>query len=130
MKTKGRPRKKKIIQQQPRIESFSPANQPGRLDEVILTLEEYDALRLHDHLTQEQKNSAKMMGISQQSFSRLLRSARKKVSDAIVNAKVIKIEGGDFISKRSMTIAEKIRKTFFRGEHKLVTKAGRDVKYY
>ena len=91
---------------------------------MILAIEEYEAIRLHDHLMLEQKDSAKMMGISQQSFSRLVRKARKKVSDAIVNAKVIKIEGGNFINKRSMTIAKKLKQTFLKGDRKVVTKAG------
>ncbi len=124
MKLKGRPKKKKIIQQHPSIEAFSPNNRPGSLDEVTLALEEYEAIRLHDHLMLGQKDSAKLMGISQQSFSRIVRSARKKIADAIVNAKIIRIEGGNVINRRSMNIAEKIKQTFFKGEHKFVAKAG------
>ena len=58
----------------------------------------------------QQKKASEMMGISQQSFSRIVREARKKLSDAIVNAKIIKIEGGNFINKRSHDLANKIKR--------------------
>jgi len=109
MQNKGRPRKKKVIHQQPRIDHFSPRGRPGRPDESVITLEEYESLRLHDYLGMRQQHAAEMMHISQQSFSRIVREARKKVSDALVNAKIIRIEGGDFINKQSMDIATKLR---------------------
>ncbi|MFC1548645.1 DUF134 domain-containing protein [Candidatus Omnitrophota bacterium] len=107
---KGRPRKKKIVREQPRIDHFSPRGRPGRPDEAIVTMEEYEAMRLSDYMGMQQKKAASMMGISQQSFSRIVRLARKKVSDAIVNAKIIRIEGGDFISKQSMDLASKLKR--------------------
>ena len=110
MLRKGRPKKKKIIHQQPSIDHFSPRGRPGRPDESIVAMEEYEALRLHDYLGMQQKEAAQMMGISQQSFSRVVREARKKVSGAIVNAKIIRIEGGDYINKRSVELANKLKK--------------------
>ena len=107
---KGRPRKKKVVHEQPRIDHFSPRGRPGRPDEVIMPLEEYEAMRLADHLNMAQKQAAKLMEISQQSFSRIIRNARKKLSDAIVNAKIIRIEGGDFVNKRSLEIAAKLKR--------------------
>lgn len=110
MKPKGRPKKKKIIQQGPRIDHFSPRGRPGRPDETTVTLEEYEAIRLYDYQGMEQKSAAAMMGISQQSFSRLVREARKKIADALVNAKIIRIEGGNFVNKRSIDIANKLKR--------------------
>ena len=107
---KGRPRKKKIVQQQPLIDHFSPRGRPGRPDETTVAMEEYESIRLHDYLGMQQKEAAQMMGISQQSFSRIVREARKKVSGAIVNAKIIRIDGGDFINKRAMDIADKLKR--------------------
>lgn len=109
MLRKGRPKKKKIIQQQPSIDHFSPRGRPGRPDEAVVAMEEYEALRLHDYLGMQQAEAAKMMGISQQSFSRVVREARRKVSGAIVNAKIIRIEGGDYINKRSMDLTDKLK---------------------
>ena len=110
MTQKGRPRKKKIVHEQPRIDHFSPRGRPGRPDEAIVAMEEYEAIRLHDHLGMQQKEAANMMGISQQCFSRIVREARKKVSGALVNAKIIRIEGGEFINKRSMDLADKLKR--------------------
>ena len=115
MRSKGRPRKKKIVQEHPRIDHFSPRGRPGRPDEVAVAIEEYEAIRLHDYLGMDQKASAGMMGISQQSFSRIVREARKKVSDAIVNAKIIRIGGGDFISKRTMQLTDKLKNKTKKG---------------
>lgn len=106
----GRPRKKKIVQGQPRIDNFMPRGSAGELEEVVMPLEAYESLRLADHLNLSQKKAAEMMGISQQSFSRIVRGARSVVADAIVNAKVIKIEGGDFINKRSMDLMSKLKR--------------------
>ncbi|MBD3427312.1 MAG: DUF134 domain-containing protein [Candidatus Omnitrophica bacterium] len=110
IRLKGRPRKKKIIHDQPRIDHFSPRGRPGRPDETTITMEEYESIRLQDYLGMQQKKAAEMMGISQQSFSRIVRDARKKVSDALVNAKIIRIEGGDYVDKRSMEIAKKLKR--------------------
>jgi len=110
MNQRGRPRKKKVIHEQPRIDHFSPRGRPGRPDEVVVAMEEYEAIRLYDHLGMPQKEAALMMNISQQSFSRIVREARCKVADAIVNAKIMRIEGGSYINKRSLEIANKLRR--------------------
>jgi len=110
MSRKGRPRKLKIIQEQPRTDHFSPRGRPGRPDEIVVSLEEYEAMRLQDYQGMQQKQAALMMGISQQSFSRIVRDARRKVSDALVNAKIIRIEGGQIINKRSLDIANKLKR--------------------
>jgi uncharacterized protein len=76
---------------------FKPAGVPLRdLEEIIITFEEAESLRLKDVEELNQEECAKKMGISQPTFFRVLNSARKKVSDAIVNGKAIKIEGGNF----------------------------------
>jgi predicted DNA-binding protein (UPF0251 family) len=72
-------------------------------------LEEYETIRLYDHRGFDQRTAAGMMGISQQSFSLILRRARRKLSDALVNAKSVKISGGDFINKRSADVIKRIR---------------------
>jgi predicted DNA-binding protein (UPF0251 family) len=66
------------------------------LEEVILSVEEFEAVRLKDLEGLEQEQCAKKMNISQPTFHRLVLSARKKIADAIVNGKAIKIEGGNF----------------------------------
>jgi len=79
------------------ITYFKPAGIPLRsLEEIKITFEEAESLRLKDVEGLEQNECAKKMNISQPTFFRVLNSARKKVSDAIVNGKAIRIEGGNF----------------------------------
>ena len=66
------------------------------LEESILTIDEYEAVRLKDLLSLEQEEAAKRMNISRPTFQRLIVSARKKMADAIINGKAIKIEGGNY----------------------------------
>jgi len=68
---------------------------PAMDDEVVLTLDELEALRLKDLEGLSQTEAAKRMNISQPTFNRLLSSARKKVSGALVGGKAIRIEGGN-----------------------------------
>ncbi len=92
MKPRGRPKKIRKIQYQPRISQFSPRGKPGRPDEVVLTEDAFEAVRLCDHLELDQTQAAKTMGISQQTLSRVLKKARKVIADAIANGKIIKIQ--------------------------------------
>jgi len=88
---KGRPKKQRYILDQPRIKYFSPRGLPGRPEEVILTLDQWQASKLADYQGLNQKESAQIMRISQQTFSRILRQARRIVADALTNGKIIKI---------------------------------------
>jgi predicted DNA-binding protein (UPF0251 family) len=66
------------------------------LEESILTVDEFEAVRLKDLEGLDEVDAAKKMNISQPTFNRLLSSARKKIADAIVNGKAIKIFGGPY----------------------------------
>jgi predicted DNA-binding protein (UPF0251 family) len=66
------------------------------LQESVLSVEEFESVRLKDLEGLEQEECAKRMNISQPTFNRLVRGARKKIADAIVNGKAIKIEGGNY----------------------------------
>ena len=92
----GRPKKKRIIKEKPESFRFSPRGRRGKPDNVILSLEGFEAIRLADHLSKKHEEAASSMKISRQTFERVLKKARKTVSDAIVNGKVIKIWGGSY----------------------------------
>ncbi len=94
MKPKGRPKKTRIIKRDPKIVQFSPRGRPGRPDEIGLELDQLEALRLADYQGMNQEEGANSMGISRASFGRILREARKRVANAIVNGKIIRIFGG------------------------------------
>jgi uncharacterized protein len=97
MKPKGRPKKRRLVKDGPKIVQFSPRGRPGRPDEAELAMEEFEALRLADSLGQEQKKAAQAMHVSQQTFSRILKRARKVIADALVNGKILKIQGGHYL---------------------------------
>lgn len=92
-----RPRKWRCVSSMPLVNYFKPAGIPMRiLEEVCLSVDEAEALRLKDLEGLEQEEGAEKMGISRPTFQRVLVSARQKVTDALLNGKAIRIEGGNF----------------------------------
>ncbi len=76
----------------PSVTYYKPAGIPIRaLEEVELRMDEVEALRLCDLLGLKQDEAAEKMKISQPTFNRILSNARKKIADAIINGKAIKI---------------------------------------
>lgn len=81
----------------PSVTFFKPAGIPLKaLEEVQLTVEEIEAVRLKDLEGLEQEEAAEKMNISRPTFQRVLASARQKIADALLNGKAIRIEGGNF----------------------------------
>jgi predicted DNA-binding protein (UPF0251 family) len=79
----------------PAASIFKPVGIPVReLEEVVMTLDEFEAMRLAslDGLYQEQ--AAEQMNISRPTFSRIIESAHRKMADALVHGKALRIEGG------------------------------------
>ncbi len=95
MKT-GRPKKPRIIRKEPYIMLFSPRGRIGRPGTLDIKHEELEAIRLIDHVGLDQKESAKFMGVSQQTFSRVLKSGRRRLAEALVKGFIIRVSGGDF----------------------------------
>ena len=87
-----RPRLCRRIRFNPKITYFKPQGMPMRFLEVVeLTAEEVEALRLKNIKGLEQTEAAKKMKTSQSTFQRILASANKKVSQALIQGKAIKI---------------------------------------
>jgi predicted DNA-binding protein (UPF0251 family) len=92
-----RPRRIRRVFFEPRTDYFKPAGIPlMHLEDNIITRDELEAIRLIDYEKIEQGKAGKKMKISQPTLSRLLASARKKIADALINSKAIKIQGGVF----------------------------------
>jgi len=96
-----RPRKCRRVLCEPEVTYFKPAGVPLReLEELEITIDELEAIRLVDSEEKDQITASKNMGISQPTLHRLLISARKKIADALANGCAIKINGGNYyISK-------------------------------
>jgi len=92
-----RPRLFRRVSFEPNVTYFKPAGiRLIELEESTVTVDEFEAIRLKDFLGMEQEEAAKKMNISQPTFHRLVLAARKKIADALVNGKAIRIEGGNF----------------------------------
>lgn len=88
-----RPQKPRRVKFDPKAVYFKPRAIPlSMLDEVELGVDELEALRLCDYLGLEQEKAAKKMKISQSTLSRILISARKKIANALIEGKAIKIK--------------------------------------
>ena len=92
-----RPTKCRRVAFVPEVTYFKPAGIPLRvLEEVCLSVEEAEAIRLKDLEGMEQEQCAEKMNISRPTFQRVLVSARQKIAGALLNGKAIRIEGGNF----------------------------------
>jgi predicted DNA-binding protein (UPF0251 family) len=92
-----RPPKCRRVAFLPNATYFKPAGIPLRaLEEVRLSVEEAEAVRLKDMEGLEQEQGAERMNISRPTFQRVLASGRQKIADALLNGKAIRIEGGNF----------------------------------
>lgn len=88
-----RPRIRRRICGHPRANYFKPAGiRLVELEEITLELPEFEAIRLVDFENIGQIKAGEKMQISQPTLSRLLKSARKKLSEAIIKGKAIRIE--------------------------------------
>ncbi len=75
---------------------YKPRGIPlSALDEVVLELDEFEALRLADLEGMYQQQASEAMGVSRQTFARVVEVARRKVADALVHGKALRIEGLD-----------------------------------
>ncbi len=78
----------------PDVIYFKPQGIPLRmLEEIVLLPDELEALKLYEVDGLEQTKAAEKMKISQPTFARILDSAYKKVANALVKGKAIRIEG-------------------------------------
>jgi predicted DNA-binding protein (UPF0251 family) len=65
--------------------------------ERILKVEELESIRLKDYLRMNQAEAAKKMGVSQPTFHRIITEAHRKIAEAFVEGKAIRVEGGNYV---------------------------------
>jgi len=92
-----RPPKWRRVEFLPQVNYFKPAGIPLReIEEILLPVEELEAIRLKDLEGLEQEACAKRMRVSRPTFHRILTSARFKIAEALITGKAIRVEGGKF----------------------------------
>ena len=97
-----RPQKKRFVKFNPTATYFKPQGIPMyNLEEVNLTVDEIEAVRLCDFLENSHEEAGKSMNVSRPTFGRIVHSARKKIASALIFGKAIKVEGGIYKMKES-----------------------------
>ncbi|MCL2150596.1 MAG: DUF134 domain-containing protein [Dehalococcoidia bacterium] len=92
-----RPIKRRQISSLPEVSYYRPAGIPLKImEEVCLSVEEMEAVRLKDAEGLKQSQGAVRMGVSRPTFQRILAGARRKIAWALVGGRAIRIDGGDF----------------------------------
>jgi predicted DNA-binding protein (UPF0251 family) len=66
------------------------------LEEVRLTVDQREAIRLSDLLGMSHEDAGRRMGVSRATFGRIVQRARMAVADALINGKAINVEGGNY----------------------------------
>jgi len=88
-----RPRLRRRVRFSPQVDHFKPRGVPiSKLEIARLSLEEVEALRLKNIENLSQIECAREMNTSQSTFQRIINSAYKKISKAIIEGKAIEIE--------------------------------------
>lgn len=93
----ARPQKDRIVAFNPNVSYFKPRGIPLlELEEVGLTVDGREAIRLADLQGMSHEDAGKLMGVSRATFGRIVQRARQVVADALINGKAINIEGGNY----------------------------------
>ena len=91
-----RPRKCRKVCCLPKVSEFMPSG--GASDEacVVMTVDEYETIRLIDKENFSQEECGKYMHIARTTVQQIYDSARKKLAEVVVDGKMLRIEGGDY----------------------------------
>ncbi|OGS06949.1 MAG: hypothetical protein A2270_00750 [Elusimicrobia bacterium RIFOXYA12_FULL_51_18] len=88
-------RKCRKVHAKPACSCFGPDGKTAQAKgEILLKLDEFEALRLADAKGLYQEDAARKMGVSRQTFGNIINSARQKIADALVSGKSVQITGG------------------------------------
>jgi predicted DNA-binding protein (UPF0251 family) len=92
----ARPKCCRRISEQPACRVFKPAGVPfSILEEIVLSMDEFEAIRLADLEGLYQEQAAERMNVSRQTFGRIVEAARRKVAQALFDGLALRIEGGE-----------------------------------
>ena len=93
-----RPKQNRKISNPPLMQGFKPFGIPrNRLSAVSLLYDEYEAIRLLDYEGLNHDQAAERMNVSRPTLTRIYEQARKTIAQALVEGKMINIEGGNVL---------------------------------
>lgn len=92
-----RPRKCRRVRCLPEYDEFGPYNiDPNNLKEVVLSIDEFETIRLIDKFDLNQAECSSYMNVARTTVQQIYTSARKKIALALIEGAKLKIEGGDY----------------------------------
>jgi len=93
-----KPKKERHVVSPPPVSLYKPQGIPvNQLQQVVLHIDEYEAIRLVDYEGYDLAGAAENMKISRATCGRIVEEAHKKIAEAITTGKAILIEGGNFV---------------------------------
>lgn len=99
----ARPKNNRIVYEPPFYTEFKPAGMSSKsLEEVVLSLDEFEAIRLADLIGMSHEEAANEMEISRSTFSRLIVKSRKKIAEYFFQGKLLTIDGGNIHFRKNI----------------------------
>lgn len=106
-----RPKQERKIDSPPLMQGFKPFGIPrSALESVILQYDEYEAIRLLDYDGLNQEQASERMNVSRPTLTRIYENARRTIAKALIEGKMIMIEGGNVQFDRSWFRCRKCHK--------------------
>ena len=103
-----RPRKCRRVCSMPKYNEFTPTQAGGAGKEVVLTVDEYETIRLIDKENFSQEECSAYMNVARTTVQLIYAEARKKIAEALVNGSTLVIKAVIFIcvKKSQKPVAE------------------------
>ncbi len=93
----ARPRKRRRVCDMPTINRFGPLGRSsGKFPAIIMTIDEYESIRLIDYKGFTQEEAALQMNVARTTVQGIYAIARKKIAESLVNGRTLQIEGGEY----------------------------------
>ena len=93
-----RPKRPRHVFFDPKVKSFRPEGIDGA-GEIILSIEEFEAVRIIDYQGMDQSQASEIMNVSRQTVGRILKAGRLKIATALVEGQCIRVQGGCYRMK-------------------------------
>ena len=101
----ARPKCCRRVTEKPAFGVFKPVGVPvSVLEEIVLSVDEFESLRLADLEGLYQEQAAERMNVSRQTFGRIIESARRKVAQVLSEGLALRIEGGEIETPENRSI--------------------------
>lgn len=95
-----RPLKRRRVCCLPQSSQFGPTNPPVAVNKeefVIMTIDEYETIRLIDLEGLNQEECAQWLNVARTTVQKIYMDARRKLAESLVNGKTLRIEGGNYV---------------------------------